>query len=351
MQRYLGFARMARSDARRGRRSPWRALVIALLVGAASLPNYAEAEPKNVRIAVQFGIGYLPILVAKDRTFFEKRFREAGLADSEVSLSQFSGGPALSDAMLSRNVDFATYGTTGFLVAWDKTRSNLNIKGLCSVATMQSVLIASRPDIRSVADFKPEDRISVPATVAPQALMLRIAAERAFGEGQYSKLDPQMVVMPHPEGLRALLSRSGIVAQVTSPPFDSLALQDKGIHKVLTSDDVFGGPSTFLILATTEAFARDNPKTTKAVLAAVEDAMVFIKEHRAEAAAIYLKGDAKLDRLFVERLLADPANVYDLAPLRLIRYVEFLKKTNAMRNSPTDWHELFLPLIADRQGS
>jgi NitT/TauT family transport system substrate-binding protein len=112
-----------------------------------------------------------------------------------------------------------------------------------------------------------------------------------------------------------------------------------------------GGPSTFLILATTEAFARESPKTTKAVLSAVEDAMMFIKGHRAEAAAIYLKVDAKLDQAFVERLLADPANVYDLAPLRVINYVEFLKKTKAMRNSPTDWHELFLPLIADLQGS
>ena len=137
-----------------------------------------------------------------------------------MTILQFSGAPAVSDAMLSRNVELATYGTTGFLTAWDKTHGNVKIKGLCAIVTMQSVLLASRPDIKSVADFKPDDRISVPATVSPQGVLLRMAAERAFGAGQYAKLDSQMVSLPHPEGLRALLSRSGVVAQVTSPPFE-----------------------------------------------------------------------------------------------------------------------------------
>jgi NitT/TauT family transport system substrate-binding protein len=353
LKKYQGCVNAGRSKPLAQWRSVCRGVAVAFLfIGSLTSDASAESEPKNVRIAIQFGIGYLPIIVAKQRGLFENQFHDAGLADSQVTISQFSGAPALSDAMLSRNVDFATYGTTGFLIAWDKTRGNLNIKGLCSIATMQSVLLANRADIKSIRDFRPEDRISVPATVAPQALILRIAAERAYGPGQYSKLDPQMVVLPHPEGLRALLSRSGVVAQVTSPPFDSLALRDQGIHKVLTSDDIFGGPSTFLVLATTEGFARESPKTTKAVLRAVEDAMTFIKDHRMEAAAIYLRSDdAKLDQAFVEKLLADPVNAYEIAPRRILEYVAFLKKTKLMRNSPTNWHELFLPLIADQQGS
>ena len=330
-------------------------LAITLAVSAIGIRvDTARAEPerKNIRIAIQFGIAYLPIIIASEEKFFDKRFQEAGLPDTQVSLLQFSGAPALSDAMLSRNVDLATYGTTGFLVAWDKTRGNLNIKGLCSIATIQSVLLANRPDIKTIADFRPEDRISVPATVAPQAIVLRMAAQKAFGPGQQTKLDAQMVVLPHPEGLRALLSRSGVVAQVTSPPFDSLALKDSGIHKVLTSDDVLGGPSTFVLLATSESFARENPKTTKAVLLAVEDGMAFIKENQAKAAAVYLRrDDAKLDQGFVEQLLASPDNRYETSPIRIMKYVEFLHATRALRNAPSDWHELFLPLIADKSGS
>jgi NitT/TauT family transport system substrate-binding protein len=330
-------------------------LAITLLAFAAAAQRdsvRAETERKDIKIAIQFGIGYLPIIIASEEKLFEKRLQEAGLADTQVTLLQFSGAPAISDAMLSRNVDLATYGTTGFLVAWDKTRGNLNIKGLCSIATMQSVLLANRADIKSIADFRPEDRISVPATVAPQAIILRMAAEKAFGSGQQNKLDAQMVVLPHPEGLRALLSRSGVVAQVTSPPFDSLALKDAGIHKVLTSDDVLGGPSTFLVLATSESFAQENPKTTKAVLLAVEDAMGIINQDRAKAASIYLKrDDAKLDQGFVEQLLASPDNRYETTPVRIMKYVEFLRQTKALRHPPGDWHDLFLPILADKSGS
>ena len=55
------------------------------------------------------------------------------------------------------------------------------------------------------------------------------------------------------------------------------------------------------------------------MLGAVEDAMTFIKDHRREAAAIYLRSDdAKLDQTFVEKLLADPVNAYEIAPRRIL---------------------------------
>lgn len=324
----------------------------ALALGAILHPASARAEVKQVRIAVQFGIGYLPLLIAEDRGLIERRLRSAGLPDTEVTLLRFSGAPPVSEALISGNVDFGTYGTTGFLTVWSKTRGSLNIKGLCGIAVMQSVLLANRPDIKSVRDFKPEDRISVPATVSPQAVVLRMAAEQAFGPGQFNKLDTQMVTLPHPEGLRALTNRVDVVAQVTSPPFDYIALQDPSVHKVLTSTDVLGGPSTFLILATSEKFAQDNPQTTRAVLEAMEEAMRFIKDHRREAAEIYLKAEkSSLTPEFVEKILADPASGFAIEPIRVMEYSAFMARTNALRAPPRDWKDLFLPLIAGRSGS
>lgn len=328
------------------------AVISGLVLGCAAHPASVRAEAKQIRIAVQFGIGYLPLLVAEDHGLIERRLRDAGLSDTEVTLVRFSGAPPVSEALLSGNVEFGTYGTTGFLTVWSKTRGSLNIKGLCGIAVMQSVVLANRPDIKSVRDFKPEDRISVPATISPQAQILRMATEKAFGPGQYGKLDAQMVTLPHPEGLRALTNRVDVVAQVTSPPFDHIALQDPTIHKVLTSEDVLGGPSTFLILATSEKFARDNPQTTQAVLDAMEEAMRFIKEHRREAAEIYLKAEkSSMTREFVEKVLGDPASGFAIEPIRVMDYAGFMARTNALRQSPQGWKDLFLPLIAGRNGS
>ena len=132
----------------------------------------AQQEAKELRIAIQFGIGYLPLLVAEERGLIEQQLAREGIAGTKITISRLSGGPALSDAMLSRSIDLAVYGTGGFLVAWDKTRGNVNIKGLCAIAVMPNILLANRPDIKTVRDLGPQDRISVPATIAPQALML-----------------------------------------------------------------------------------------------------------------------------------------------------------------------------------
>lgn len=329
-----------------------RALAGALLTIGLLFAPAAQAETKKVRIAIQFGIGYLPLIVAEAQGLIERQLRDAGLPDTDVSLVRFSGAPAVSEAMLSRNVEFGTYGTTGFLTAWSRTRGNLNIKGLCGIAVMQSVVLANQPDIKTVKDFKPDQKVSVPATISPQATVLRMAVEQAFGPGQHGKLDTQMVVLPHPEALRALVNRADVVAQVTSPPFDTVALANPVVHRVLTSDDVLGGPSTFLVLATSEGFASENPATTKAVLAAMEEAMRFIKEHKLEAADLYLKAEkSAMTRDAVEKLLQDPVNDFVIEPLRVMKYAEFMGRTNALKGPPRDWKELFLPLIADRNGT
>jgi NitT/TauT family transport system substrate-binding protein len=80
--------------------------------------------------------------------------------------------------------------------------------------------------------------------------------------------------------------------------------------------------------------------------------MNIIKQDRAKAASVYLKrDDAKLDQGFVEQVLASPDNRYETTPVRIMKYVEFLRKTKALRRPPGDWHELFLPLVADKTGS
>ncbi len=335
----------------------FRALVFAgALAGlnllGATAPARAQAEAKEIRIAVQYGIAFLPLLVAEDQGLVQKHLKAVGLNDANVRLVRFSGAPAVNEAMLSGNIELATYGTTGFLTAWDRTRGNINIKGICGIAIAQTVLLANRPDIQSVRDFKPEDRISVPATVSPQAVMLRMAAEQAFGMGQHNRLDTQLVVLPNPDGLQALINRAGIAGQVTSPPFYAFALQKPGIHRVVTSEDVLGGPSTFLILATTEKFANDNPKTIQAVFAAMEEAMEYIRTHRRGAAEIYIRSEkSTMKPEFIEELLQDPANSYSVEPLRVMKYAEFMGRAGTLRHPPDNWKELFLPIVANRNGS
>ena len=98
-----------------------------------------------------------------------------------------------------------------------------------------------------------------------QTTYLQIATAKEFGIENYKKLAPLMVNLPHPEGLRALLSGSTeITAQFTSPPFQNTALENPAIHTVLNSYDVMGGPNTFLMVwATKQVPRRESRRPTR----------------------------------------------------------------------------------------
>jgi NitT/TauT family transport system substrate-binding protein len=90
----------------------------------------------------------------------------------------------------------------------------------------------------------------------------------------------------------------------------------------------------------------------RAVLAAVEEANAYIKEHRREAAAIYLKAEkSSMSVDFVEQMLIDLPDGFGTAPLRIMQHAAFMARLGMLRQMPKDWREMFLPLIAERGGS
>src|SRR6185437_13354298 len=85
-------ARMSRTSAVR--------LIIALLF-AFGLPGVASAEVSEVKIATQYGIGYLPLTIMKHNKLIEKSLAQAGLGDTKVSWVKLGAGAAANDALLS----------------------------------------------------------------------------------------------------------------------------------------------------------------------------------------------------------------------------------------------------------
>src|SRR5262249_58267686 len=102
------------------------------------------------------------------------------------------------------------------------------------------------PAIKTVADLKETDRIALPAVkVSIQAIMLQMAAAKAFGPANFGKLDTLTVSMTPPDATVALLSGGGEVNNVFSvPPFQNQQLEKAGITMVLNSYDVMDGPHT-----------------------------------------------------------------------------------------------------------
>ena len=73
----------------------WKSVALAFfaLVGT-DAAGFAPAQAADqLRIAVQYGIGYLPFYVAEREGIFEKQLAAHGRNGVQVSLLQFNGGP------------------------------------------------------------------------------------------------------------------------------------------------------------------------------------------------------------------------------------------------------------------
>src|SRR5262249_39134332 len=88
------------AGALKGKNMPGRFRLSALacaLVAVSYFAAPARAEVNEVRIGVQFGLIYLPVVVADAQGFFAEEAKKAGLPELKVTVQRFSGSPAITD--------------------------------------------------------------------------------------------------------------------------------------------------------------------------------------------------------------------------------------------------------------
>ncbi len=332
-------------------RRPIRRLAAALIVSAFA-SHAALAETSTLRVAQQFGIAYLPIIVVKEQNLFDKHAREAGLSHTKIDWIRLSGASAMNDALISGSLDFASAGIAPMIVTWDKTRGSVDVIGIASLGSMPNVLTSNNPNVKTLADFTANDKIALPSVkVGFQPIVLQMAADKAFG--QYDKLDYLTVSLPHPDAAAALLSGvSGISAHFTSPPFVQQELESDKVHAILSSYDVVGGPHTFNVIYAPKKFVDDNPKTVNAFVAALDEANEWITAHPQDAAHLYIKAEnSKLTPEFVTAIIRDKDVHFTTTPERAQVFADFEAKVGIIKRRPASWTELFQPGLANRPGS
>jgi NitT/TauT family transport system substrate-binding protein len=329
-----------------------RGVGIVVAVVCCAWPCWAGAEPQEIRIAQQYGVNYLPLLVMKKDRLVEKHAQAAGLGNVAVKWAQFGSGAAMNDALLAGGLDFASGGVGPLIKIWDKTKGNIDVRGVASLGSMPLYLTTINPDVRSVADFTSKDKIALPAVkVSIQAIVLQMAAAQAFGDASYDKLDSMTVSMQHPDAMSALLSRkTEVSAHFANAPFQEQELQ-AGTRKVLSSYDVVG-PSTLNSLYTTRKFHDGNPRAYGAVLAALREAMDVINRDKVAAARTYVQEEgSKLAPDFVARILQDPDFIVTPVPQGVMKYAQFMYRTKSIANLPQSWKDLYFPEVHGEPGS
>src|SRR5438105_9332263 len=265
------------------------ALVLAGVAYVVTPSVSAHSEAREVRFARQLGLGYLQFYIMQDKQLVEREAEKQGLGKVTTTYSGMGTPTAISDALLSGNVDVIGVGLPVFLTLWDKTRGNMNIRGMMAMNRQPAFLNTRNPNIKSIRDFTENDRIALPAPkVSVQAIMLEMIAEKTLGK--FDALDHLTVGMSHPDGTAAMLSgKLEITSHFTSAPFQYQQLESPAIRKLLSSYDATDGPNTFAVVATIARWREVNPQLYQVVYAAVLEANDFIAKNPREAAEIFVK--------------------------------------------------------------
>jgi NitT/TauT family transport system substrate-binding protein len=336
-----------------GHRSLRRWTILAAAAAFTISATVADAAPRVVRIAKQYGISYLPLTIMQEKHLLEAEGKKLGL-DLTTEWVRFTGGPPMNEALISGNLDFASGGVSPLVTIWARTHSNLKVKGICALNSMPLYLNTINPNVKTIKDFTDKDRIALPAVrVSLQAVILQMAAEKVFGPGQEHKLDAWTVSLSHPDGLAQMMSfKSQIDAHFTSAPFMYQELADKRVHRVLNSYDVFGGPHTFNVVWAASKVYEGEPKLVEAFLAALKESMKMIHDDPAGMAALWVKADkSKLPVAEAEKIIRDPENKWTMTPEKVMMVADYMSRAKMIPIAPKSWKDMFIDAVHNLPGS
>jgi NitT/TauT family transport system substrate-binding protein len=289
----------------------------------------AVAQVPEIRLAKQYSMGYLQLNVIEHQKLIEKHAKLLGIPEVKV--------------------------TWELLVLWAKTKGTpQEVRGVSALSSQPFLLNSRNPDVKTIKDFTASDRIAVPAVkVSVQAIMLQMAAAKAYGEKEFAKLDVQTVSLSPPDATIALMGgKSEINAAFSVPPFQYQQLEQPGVHTVLNSFDVMGGSHSFTVAWTSAKFRDKNPVLYKALIAALREATDIVNKDKRAASALWIEDSkSKLPPDMVAKIVAGPQVRWTIVPEATMKFADFMASVGTLKVKAASWKDYFFPEVYDLNGS
>ena len=318
-----------------------------ILAAVIAVPLAARAEVSELRIPLGAGgFGFLPLHMMQKHRLIEKHAAAAGLRLG-VDWANIGGPSAMNEALLSGSADFIAAGPPAFLILWDRTKGNINVKGAAAMSSIPMYLNTNADHVGSVEDFKAGDKIAVTSVkVSIPSIIMQMYARRKYGPSEIFRFDPLTVSMAHPDATVVLLTgRTEIRGHWASQPFHARERKDPKVRTVMNSNDIMGGDTTFTMVSTTQKFHDENPKAYAAFVGALREAIDMIRADKRAAAEVLLESMGgrgwSVDEL--REMLDDPDLKYTTIPENVMKYADFMHAIGTLKNRPASVSELFFP--------
>ncbi len=250
-------------------------IILILLI----LAGCAPVSRKPLIVADQYGLAYAPLEIMKHEKLLEK-YVEKGV---EVKWVKLANTAAIREAMLSGNLDVGFMAIPPFLIGAD---NGMPWKMFTGLSSSPLGLVTNNGEINTLKDLAGKGKIALPQPGSIQHILLAMAARRETGDAKL--FDNQLIAMKHPDGLQALMAATEVSAHFTAPPYLQQELAVPGLRQLLTGEEAFGGPFTFIVGVAQPDFLEDAPRRL-AFQAALKEALEFMADKPDETAEILAK--------------------------------------------------------------
>jgi ABC-type nitrate/sulfonate/bicarbonate transport system substrate-binding protein len=233
------------------------------------LAHTAAAE--QIRTAVpRASLNYLSIYVAEAKGFF----KDEGLDNETIVI----GGPAAIAALVSGNVDFSGAGGSGLRAA----AKGAELKAIMYQTEKVTWYFVVHPSIKRVADLKGK-KIGVGLIGDSEDRFSTMFVER----GGLSAKDITRIPMGTSSGARIAAIKSGSLQAAVLDPGGMIVAEKEGLSSLGFLGDLF--PLPFQGYVVTDKKIAENPGQIKRWVRAMVRALLFLREHPEESAAIGIK--------------------------------------------------------------
>ena len=305
-------------------------LLAAAVAVCAALP--VSAAENTLRICYVKSPFNLQHIVMKERGILEKHMEKLGVA---VKWYDINSGATQAQAMASGDLDVSgVMNSTSALIANGEGNP---VKVVAGVSRPLEVfgIVARKGGVQSIADLKGKTVAGPKGTVLHQIL---IAALKAHG---LSAKDVKFVQMGIPKGVAAMKNGSVDAALVAANFLINCVNEG---DTVLATAKGYAVPK--LMMTASERFIKEHPDRLAAVLAAHEEATVWMEQNHDAAIAIGAKEQgisiADAEQLFAWTEFVRSFGEDDMKSME--DDMQFLLDNNMMRKA-VDVRSLFLPSV------
>ena len=304
-------------------------LVFALTVGefaACSGSDKKSGEGEKINIAFQYGVGYYPLLIMKEKQLLEKTY--PGVT---VEWTQLNSGAAVGEALTAGSVDVGAVGPGPAII---NITAGSPIKIFANMSSVPMNLLSMDPNasLETIADT---DQIATVNIGSIQHICLAMAAEKRYGDAH--KFDEKILAMKHPDGMASLISGS-VKFHLTAPPY-IVKEQEQGATIVDKFEDVWPVGTSFIVGVCTNKLHDEKPDLYKALCDSLQEAVDFINDNPDETAKLLCENEGTDADTLKSWIEADDV-VFSTETVKVKEIADFMFKNEFSQKEVSNFSDL-----------